>query len=295
MFKQGFSTIPAIVKRLKQQNKCYELFSNGVFGHLLNLKYKEFPARIMHQLLLRITSFSEFEISFRIGKEIVKFGLEEFAIVSGLNCEPFENPPYKENEDGNSFKDIHFGDCNVINLSTIAYVYEEGKDKNDEDLVKLANLFFLEQVLLPKDNAKAVDSHHVKLLTDLDEFYLYPWGRVIFMETIKSVSSALNTMSRGSATGYHLGGFPLAILAFAFEIIPQLRELQFIHASSIRHPQRVLNWVYTSRANFEQMSTQIFDNEGVCNIKKNKIKFVLIFCLGYKFSYIYYIMLHYVT
>ena len=102
-----------------------------------------------------------------------------------------------------SFKEKFFPNFENIDTGTIAYVYDTVKDVSNEDLMKLANLYFLEEVLLSKDSIRPIDKEHLDVVNHLDEFYLYPWGRVVFKETVKALRSVLKSMAKGVAKGYH--------------------------------------------------------------------------------------------
>ncbi|WP_216668132.1 DUF1985 domain-containing protein, partial [Proteus mirabilis] len=57
----------------------------------------------------------------------------------------------------------------------------------------------------------------MKLLCDNESFKKYPWGRLSFERTLKSLHAlADSTSEKGSA----IYGFPYAILVWAFERIP---------------------------------------------------------------------------
>ena len=77
--------MPILINRLKEQRNCLKLFAKGVFSHLINMPYTKFSDRIIHKLLLRITNLINVQISFGIGKIILKFGLKEIVVVAGLN------------------------------------------------------------------------------------------------------------------------------------------------------------------------------------------------------------------
>ena len=157
----------------------------------------------MHQMILHVININDEEISFGIGKKVLNFGLEEFAIVTGLNCESF---PFSQSfaiPEDVSFKEKFFPNFENIDTGTIAYVYDTVKDVSNEDLMKLANLYFLEEVLLSKDSIRPIDKEHLDVVNHLDEFYLYPWGRVVFKETVKALRSVLKSMAKGVAKGYH--------------------------------------------------------------------------------------------
>ena len=177
----------------------------------------------MYQLLLRITNLIDVEMSFAIDNKTLKFGLKEYAVVTGLNCAPIQTLTYTQMAGEIKFKKKIFGDFDDIDINTIAYVCENIEDFVNEELLKLVNLYFLEEVILPKEKRQPIDLNHINLLTN-EEFNQYSWGRVVFQNTVK----ALKSISKGVAAGYHLADFPFALLAYAYETIPQLSEFKFV-------------------------------------------------------------------
>ena len=75
-----------------------------------------------------------------------------------------------------SFKKKLFGDFYDIDINTIIYVYENMEDITNEELVKLTNLYFLEEVLLPIERRKPININHVNLITNMEEINRYSWG-----------------------------------------------------------------------------------------------------------------------
>ena len=107
---------------------------------------------------------------------------------------------------------------------------------------------------------------HLYILEDFDEFYLYPWGRVVFKETLKHFKKmAKNTeaTSERKPSGYHLAGFPFVVLAFIFESIPLFNDQNIVTRNNHHFYERVLNWVYTGGASWKILASQVFDNPQV--------------------------------
>ena len=62
--------------------------------------------------------------------------------------------------------------------------------------------------------------------------------------TIKSIKNAVKNNETGDEPlpkAYHLAGFPLAIGAFIYEIIPALEEHEFVKKIAAYYLQRVVN------------------------------------------------------
>ena len=54
----------------------------------------------------------------------------------------------------------------------------------DEEILKLALLYFLEHVLLGKYGKNLIDLHWVQLVDSLEDFNKYPWERICFDNTV---------------------------------------------------------------------------------------------------------------
>ena len=174
LVRQHLKEMITIVKRLSTQNKCMEMFSKGIFGHFLSMKVvKDFPSRIVHQAVMRLTSVTDDELHFLFGKKQVVFGPKEFAIMTGLNCEDLFIRLTKTPSQDQKFKKTYFPDDSKLKVDNIRSVFTSAENIPDEDLVKLANLYFLEDVLLPRESYAQIDMEHVHLLDDLNDFYLH--------------------------------------------------------------------------------------------------------------------------
>ncbi|KAK0578921.1 hypothetical protein LWI29_018413 [Acer saccharum] len=75
-------------------------------------------------------------------------------------------------------------------------MFKAASSDNDEDMVKLALLYFLETVLFGKDQKVHIGAHHVELLEDLETFNKYPWGRKCYETTLNSLKRDLRRMSQ---------------------------------------------------------------------------------------------------
>lgn len=264
---KGLHHIETIVMKLKEQNNCFDKFKIGVFGHLVNINFVEFPGRIMHHIIMRMTSITENEILFQIGDNLLRFGPREFALMTGLNCGCLPMTTYKPSKEEDSLKMKFFRNDKKLTLSIISREFVNATDATDDQLVKLANLYFLEGVLLPKEVHLTTDVDHLHIAEDLEEFCLYPWGRVVFNETIKYMKKIVTNISghEKKPSLYHLRGFPFALLAFFYESIPALYETNLVERNIEQFDARVLNWVYTGGASWKMLASKVFDNPEVRN------------------------------
>ncbi|TYK28604.1 hypothetical protein E5676_scaffold2030G00160 [Cucumis melo var. makuwa] len=85
----------------------------------------------------------------------------------------------------------------------------------DDDLIKMAKLYFLESFLIPKQECLSIDWDHIIMVDDDEVFDGYPWGRVSFELLVDFMNRTV--CSKGRANGYFYGGFIFPILAWAYE------------------------------------------------------------------------------
>ncbi|KAK0599784.1 hypothetical protein LWI29_008626 [Acer saccharum] len=160
---------------------------------------------------------------FKLGDNRIRFSIQEFCIVTGLNCSPYPSVDVDKRVKGVGLIDgLLNGDMNLYN-NTLEDVFMNASSNDDLTMVKLALLYFLENVLLGREKGSPIDSEHILLVDDLDRFNEYPWGRVCFEMTMKSLQNALkgrvqmlndgnNKKSKQNWEVYSVGGFPLGFL-----------------------------------------------------------------------------------
>ena len=88
----------------------------------------------------------------------------------------------------------------------------------DEDILKLALLYFLELILLGKEGKNLINLHWVQLVDSLEDFNEYPWKKICFDRILFGLKKAYyqritknveKNYGKGNATckAYTLVGF----------------------------------------------------------------------------------------
>ena len=139
----------------------------------------------MHQLVLRqCEPNSSSELAFLLGGEVRKFGLKEFALVTGLNCSPYPEETKKTKKMlADEINKKFFSGSKSVKGKEITMIFSGSIEASDEEKVKLAKLFLLECVLFAKQKA-GIDMTHIPMANDDDAFDSYSWGRLVFEHTI---------------------------------------------------------------------------------------------------------------
>ncbi|KAK3188332.1 hypothetical protein Dsin_027893 [Dipteronia sinensis] len=85
-------------------------------------------------------------------RKTFQFSIQEFCLITGLACGPDPLVLGKEKGDGSgSFSSSMLNGEVHYNNKTLEAIFKAASSDNDEDMVKLALLYFLETVLFGKD------------------------------------------------------------------------------------------------------------------------------------------------
>ena len=181
----------AAVKCIKEKltEAQLSLFRITCFGKLLEMNDLKFSGQLVHNLLLRqIQSPVKSEMWFAVGGKTLRFSIQEFCLITGLECGP--EPPVlnKEKRDGSrSFRSSMLNGEVRFNNKTLEVMFKAASSDNDEDMVKLALLYFVETVLFGKDQKVHIGAQHIELLEDLETFNKFPWGQKCYEITLNSL------------------------------------------------------------------------------------------------------------
>ncbi|KAK3194119.1 hypothetical protein Dsin_025429 [Dipteronia sinensis] len=200
---------------------------------------------------------------FAVGGKTFRFSIQEFYLITGLACGP--DPPVLEKRDGSgSFRSSMLNGEVRYNNKTLEAIFKAASSDSDEDMVKLALLYFLETILFRKDQKVHISALQVELLENLETFNKYPWGRKCYETTLNSLQRDLRRMSQEYHTTskkmvsnkkrkchdnkekdgirqYALHGFPYAFQIWACEAIPAI-GVEIANKSGTLLP-RIVNWI----------------------------------------------------
>ncbi|XP_024004785.1 uncharacterized protein LOC112081946 [Eutrema salsugineum] len=151
---------------------------SGSFGHYIITR------------LLKVNKKHEIWILFA-GRPI-RISLREFAIVTGLPCgrypkrlkkkkrNPVKEKPY--------WPDL-FGNLKVCSVDLATKMLKKRTVADRTTRLKYACLAITGAVFCPTNHRSKIVFDHVELIRDLDEFFLYPWGRLGFEMLIASIKT----------------------------------------------------------------------------------------------------------
>ncbi|KAL0655384.1 hypothetical protein Bca4012_075968 [Brassica carinata] len=154
------------------------------------------------------------EFWFTFGPDPLRFSLDEFRDVTGLNCGAFD---VQDSEASEYVPPTMWN--SLIRLSK---------------RLPLALIALVDGVLCPSNKDLKLTPRYVEMLSDVESFLAYPWGRESFLTTVPRFLPPLvvapgenplqvmrDRLSQKTTVCY---GFPLALQLFVFDVVPLLME-----------------------------------------------------------------------
>ncbi|KAA0038137.1 Ulp1-like peptidase [Cucumis melo var. makuwa] len=184
----------------------------------------------------------------------------EFNIITGL-WGPKED--YIQLVGNSRLLEKFFKDKECIYVSDLEDIFLEYED-DDDDIVKLALVYFIEISLLGKDRRTKVDIGFFKIADDWNTFNNYDWGRIVFERTLSALKRALDKQyAKGKKKStqtkkYTINGFPHALQVWAYESIPTIIGCGVDKVNDHAIP-RMLRWVCQQSPKSQTIS-QVFDS-----------------------------------
>ncbi|KAA0047553.1 Ulp1-like peptidase [Cucumis melo var. makuwa] len=224
---------------------------------------KRRTAEILRLFICRRSSsaFRRFSFSnLRINFERVLLFQREFNIITGL-WGPKED--YIQLVGNSRLLEKFFKDKECVYVSDLEDIFLE-YEGDDDDIVKLALVYFIEISLLGKDRRTKVDIGFFKIADDWNTFNNYDWGRIVFIRTLSALKRALDKQyAKGKKKStqtkkYTINGFLHALQVWAYESIPTIIGCGVDKVNDHAIP-RMLRWV-CQKSSKSQTISQVFDS-----------------------------------
>ena len=237
------------------------LFRATCFGSFLDIPKFEVQCQVIHSLLLRELKHSSLkEMWFNVCGVKLRFGLDEFAVITGLNCVPdFRNTGVylKENE----IVQKYFSSVSKINKQSIQECFFAKRWENDEDCLKIAVLYFLEMFLFSDQKNQIVSKQNLDLVAS-GSFQTYAWGKDVFDFTLDSLKRRfVDKRKLHPQCFYRLNGFPYAFQLWFYEcchyVVGKICDYSTAHVRGGLVP-RMLNYTCSLTPSFKTLQRTIF-------------------------------------
>ncbi|CAF2205689.1 unnamed protein product [Brassica napus] len=176
------------------------------FGQVLKMGSHTFSVMFLHYLLSRqLITEKDFELWWLFVGKPIRYAIQDFALVTGLNCGQIVDAHHQAKGKGARGKgtgkstsssasqttwDVLFGKEDKPTTSWIIDRLVKGKKYKDPlTRLRLALLVLVEGILCPTCGTTNIRPEVVRKLDNLDEFLNYPWGRESFLLTVRSTKS----------------------------------------------------------------------------------------------------------
>jgi len=205
----GFGAQFVEFRKILIAQKIENDFKKSCFGHFLKLDQSvavQLPMKLVHGLCLRrIFSEKKKEVWIDYNGLPLCFGINEFAIMTGLRCHslpPLSQQLAKIGKEGEILVDL------VGQFANAAVLIEKMSDPclTKKQKLAISMVWFLHCVLCSKSAEKKIETHWLKMASKKSVFNSYPWGRVSFDLTISYLLKELDS----TKSQYNLHGCPWA-------------------------------------------------------------------------------------
>ncbi|CAA0834548.1 Unknown protein [Striga hermonthica] len=216
------STISEIKRMLSAEQ--LDLFRESAFGKFLDLPHCKVQNQLVNQILLREVHQSRSdELWLDFGGRFFRFGIEEFALITGLKCTgPCKKLNIPQVHDG--MYDKFFSGVG-LNRNFIRWQFLQKYWKSDEDAVKFAKLHLLANFLIGSQDTLKVDRCYLDMIdsADCDDF---DWGTEVFEFTMHHLKKSTQYRKQIHKAGkpvtggylYRCYGFILALQLWFYEV-----------------------------------------------------------------------------
>ena len=177
----------------------------------------QFSGQLVHYVLQRqLKTKKKHETWYKIHDAVVRFSITEFALVTGLNCGYVDEP---ENDSACETAVYDFFGVTKLKMSEFEVMFQVAmaSEKSSAKKFKYVLLMLVEGVLFAKEPRNYIQGWVVNLVSDIERFLAYPWGRLSYERTNEFLNHAIERKLQHTGSSptaprpsYVLMGFPLA-------------------------------------------------------------------------------------
>lgn len=224
------------------------------FMHLDTLGWS---GQVFHNIVMRLTTHSAMgdALWFELGEDLVRFSINEFCLITGLNCVGSTHLPVVESR----LMSRYFSNVRGVTRENLELQMSNSKFDNDDDAVKLSLLYIVFCIPLSNASSVKIDPKYFALADNLDAFNEFPWGvlsweatRTAICSTVENrISSKRRPKKNIDKSRYSVAGFPQALLVWAYETSPVIASkftTNYEHALP-----RMMSWTTADNVRFDDV------------------------------------------
>ncbi|GMN22049.1 hypothetical protein TIFTF001_048956, partial [Ficus carica] len=206
---------------------------------------------------MRLTTHSAMgdALWFELGEDLVRFSINEFCLITSLNCVGSTHLPVVESR----IMSRYFSNVRGVMRENLELQMSNSKFDNDDDAVKLSLLYIVFCIPLSNASSVKIDPKYFTLADNLDAFNEFPWGvlsweatRTAICSTVENkISSKRRPKKNIDKSRYSVAGFPQALLVWAYETSPVIASkftTNYEHALP-----RMMSWTTADNVRFDDV------------------------------------------
>ncbi|XP_060192551.1 uncharacterized protein LOC132622050 [Lycium barbarum] len=244
-----------------------DMFRNSCFGKYLRMQQLDVQAQIFRCFMVKELRGSTYRcFTFEINGKVLRFGLREFALITGLDCVSDENDFVYDNSKLNRLMVEYFGrnqenQLPVKRHELIECFNKTVWDDKGDDAVKMTILYFINTwVHCGEPNSTNIPRIHFDVVED-GRYNEYPWGKDSFRELVVSIGQKY----AGFKKYYRIHGLPLAMQVWLYECCSKVPSTIAVKTGNLI--PRILNWRTTEgKPEFKRLMDGMFRDD------KNPVK-----------------------
>ncbi|KAF3634219.1 hypothetical protein FXO37_26593 [Capsicum annuum] len=186
--------------------------------------------------MLDIEQPNQEEIHVFVKGQILRFSINEFALITGLNC--FGNVDdfkYEESSPSRLMKRYFSQSTNGVDKDALVERFSKANFENKEDSLQMTILYFIHTFIYSQLNASPVPFSDFKMVED-GKYQFFPWGKVSFSRLMDSLRQEFSMKKQR----YRLGGIPQVLNVWMFELCSNFESNVVVKEGN--NILRVLNW-----------------------------------------------------
>ncbi|XP_018464130.2 uncharacterized protein LOC108835364 [Raphanus sativus] len=207
------------------------------------------------------------ELWFVFARRALRFSLQEFHAVTGLQCNTsISLEEFSDWDDDDGFWSRVLRKKEGITIYNLWIKHKNAVKKwRNADRIRLVYLCITMYVVLARDEKANIPLKYIKVVMDLEKLRRYPWGVAAYDFLCESVVKTRDFLSE-KTTSYVFGGFSYALQIWAMEAVPKIGKLCGKKlVKGFKDGPRCVNWMGAAKVSYDEIIhlESIFTNEDV--------------------------------
>ncbi|XP_075076838.1 uncharacterized protein LOC142163450 [Nicotiana tabacum] len=157
-----------------------QMFRASCFGYFLDLPQFKIRNQLIHCILLReVVPGRERKLWVKINGCLLRFGIGEFAVITGLKCVEDDTTFYDKPDVNRLLKEYFIGDGKkAITRGQLLDRFKKKDWKLDEDAFKMALMVFVHHFIFSDANNHGINKDDFDII-ESGQYQTYTWGKKV--------------------------------------------------------------------------------------------------------------------